>query len=338
MSDVDDGEVSTETIYTGPVPPFPAGLRALDEIGDELADEIGRKDALEAEKASVMKDYNQRIGVLEARCSELAANYREAKEPASYDYENGWKHIFDGHTQQYLRSEHIPANRQPSLPATDETIGNTPITVTPVATFDRLTVGSVWEHEMEGVCQIRALEDGSVYYTSEDLNVPHQMGTRDAWNAWPAHPREVPELAVGQVWCVGGGIAVITALDDVAACVRVGTDQGDAVDTRYSRLSFCAAAARQLQPLTVADLQVGTRVRLDAGPVVEVKAVVGSESEESILIEYEEASGDHAAGDQEQVGIDRFVGGEVMALSAASLPEKRKRGRPRKQPATAAEV
>lgn len=145
-----DPEVTTAPAYTGPIPEYPVGLRALEEIADELAEQKGKQDALEAEKASVMKDYSQRIGVLDARVSELAANYREAKEPVSWDYEGGWKHIFDGHTQRYLRTEHIPAVKQTAIPKTEETISNgeaivviepEQITIEQI-TIEQLTVGT----------------------------------------------------------------------------------------------------------------------------------------------------------------------------------------------------
>ena len=225
---------ATDTPAVEPIAPpvMPTSGRSLDEIGHELAHTDGEKRDLESQKAEVMKDYNKRIGVLDARCAELAAEYLAAERPETYDYKAGLKYVWDGRTGKLLETislgsmVQLPLVERPQQP--------------PRATFQELVDGKVWEHEEHGFVRILAVLEDSVRVQTEDLDEDEagiEIGRAD-WDANEAHPREVPELEIGQVWYLGGRELTITVLDDRAACVTWSDTEQPG---RVSRLSFCGA-------------------------------------------------------------------------------------------------
>jgi hypothetical protein len=225
---------ATDTPAVEPIAPpvMPTSGRSLDEIGHELAHTDGEKRDLESQKSDVMKDYNKRIGVLDARCAELAAEYLAAERPETYDYKAGLKYVWDGRTGKLLETislgsmVQLPLVERPQQP--------------PRATFQELVDGKVWEHEEHGFVRILAVLEDSVRVQTEDLDEDEagiEIGRAD-WDATRSHPREVPELEIGQRWVVDDRELTITVLDDRSACVTWSDTEEPG---RVARLSFCGA-------------------------------------------------------------------------------------------------
>jgi len=108
-------EPKPETAYddTGaPQPPPGLGLR-LAEIGHEWADTDRQLIEKEAEKSTVVKSYTKAIDILDARCRQLAADYREAEWPETYDYKRGLKHVWNGRTGRLVRTEELGSYQVP---------------------------------------------------------------------------------------------------------------------------------------------------------------------------------------------------------------------------------
>lgn len=213
-------------------PVMPVQSKSLDEIAHEMAKTDRDKRDLESQKAEVMKDYNKRIGVLDARCAELASEYLATERPESYDYKSGWKYVWDGKTGQLL--ERVQLGSMVQLPLVERQAE------APKPTFAALVDGCVWEHDVHGYVRILAVLEDSVRVRTEDLDEDEagiEIGRAD-WDANEAHPREVPELEIGQVWYLGGRELTITVLDDRAACVTWSDTEQPG---RVSRLSFCGA-------------------------------------------------------------------------------------------------
>lgn len=110
-----DEPAAPETQYGDddePQPPVGIGGR-LAEIGHEWADTDQQLVAKEAEKSTVVKQYTKEIGILESRCRQLAAEYREAEWPATYDYKRGLRHVWNGRTGRLARTEKLGSYQVP---------------------------------------------------------------------------------------------------------------------------------------------------------------------------------------------------------------------------------
>jgi hypothetical protein len=134
-----------ETTYDAddePQPPPGIGSR-LAEIGHEWAETDAQLVAKEAEKSTVVKQYSKEIDILESRCRQLAAEYREAEWPETYDYKRGIKHVWNGRTGRIARTEKLGSYQapldfdRPSKPPVE-------VTVTPAALTE--SVAEVLEH------------------------------------------------------------------------------------------------------------------------------------------------------------------------------------------------
>lgn len=95
-----------------PQPPVGIGGR-LAEIGHEWADTDAQLVAKESEKSTVVKQYTKEIDILESRCRQLAAEYREAEWPVTYDYRKGIKHVWNGRTGRLARTEKLGSYQVP---------------------------------------------------------------------------------------------------------------------------------------------------------------------------------------------------------------------------------
>ena len=260
-----------EVIEIAP-PVMPTSGRPLDEIAHEMANTDREKRALEGEKSEVMKDYNKRIGLLDAKCAELASEYLSAERPETYDYKAGFKFVWDGRTGKLV--DKVALGPMVQLPLT-ERAPEAPQEQQPTrSTFSDLVDGKVWEHEEHGYCRILAVLEDSVRVQTEDLD-EDDAGieiSRADWDAHEAHPREVPELEIGQVWVIDGRECIITGLDDFAALVTWTEDDEPA---RIARLSFCGASKPSSDDDTSAipELAEGQHWRLAAGDLVTITAV-----------------------------------------------------------------
>jgi len=114
-----------------PQPPVGIGGR-LAEIGHEWADTDQQLVAKESEKSTVVKQYTKEIDILESRCRQLAAEYREAEWPVTYDYRKGIKHVWNGRTGRLARTEKLGSYQ---VPLDLDHPGKPPVevTVTPAA-------------------------------------------------------------------------------------------------------------------------------------------------------------------------------------------------------------
>lgn len=110
---------ATDTPAVEPIAPpvMPTSGRSLDEIGHEMADAQAQLDDLEAAKAAVVKDYGKRIGIVGARVSQLAAEYRQAERREEIDYSEGVVNVFSIRTGELLASRPLAdSERQVILP------------------------------------------------------------------------------------------------------------------------------------------------------------------------------------------------------------------------------
>jgi hypothetical protein len=111
----DPAPASTDEPIAPPV--MPTSGRSLDEIGHEMADAQAQLDDLEAAKAAVVKDYGKRIGIVGARVSQLAAEYRQAERREEIDYSEGVVNVFSIRTGELLASRPLAdSERQVILP------------------------------------------------------------------------------------------------------------------------------------------------------------------------------------------------------------------------------
>lgn len=95
-----------------PQPPVGIGSR-LAEIGHEWADTDAQLAAKESEKSTVVKQYSKEIDILESRCRQLAAEYRAAEWPETYDYRKGIKHVWNGRTGRLARTDQLGSYQVP---------------------------------------------------------------------------------------------------------------------------------------------------------------------------------------------------------------------------------
>jgi hypothetical protein len=94
----------------------PATPRTFDDVAHDMAKVQGQLDELEGEKAVVMKDYGKRIGVLESKVSQLAAEYRALERREEFDYTEGVCRVYCGHTGALLETRPIAdSERQMTL-------------------------------------------------------------------------------------------------------------------------------------------------------------------------------------------------------------------------------
>lgn len=108
----EDPKPETSYIDDEPQPPPGIGTR-LAEIGHEWAEEDAQLVAKEAEKKTVVSSYTKAIDILESRCRQLAAEYREAEWPETYDYKRGIKHVWNGRTGRIARTEKLGSYQVP---------------------------------------------------------------------------------------------------------------------------------------------------------------------------------------------------------------------------------
>lgn len=276
---------------------------SVPEMTARLCATIRKRTQKDSERKAAAAAYKEEIDRFDAIIKDLGSRIEEADLEEAPDYEAGVMRYRSKTTGQL-----VPGRDRPLLDADkqQELDFDRPSRPPRKETFSDLRDGKIWEHDQYGVVRILAVLEDSVRVQTENLDEPAEgieIGRAD-WNGNDAHPREVPELAVGQAWVLSDTRATITALDDRAACCDVSTDQGDTVSDRRSRLQFCAAASRQLH---IPELEVGRRFWLDenSGPVVEVKAIVKTDTEESVLVEYDDER-------QEQVPRGRFAGACLM--------------------------
>lgn len=145
-----------ETTYDAddePQPPPGIGSR-LAEIGHEWAETDAQLVAKEAEKSTVVKQYTKEIDVLESRCRQLAAEYREAEWPETYDYKRGIKHVWNGRTGRLVRIEKLGSYQAPlDFDRPSKPPVAVEVTITPAVPSEPVAdvVEPVTEGEAEGV-------------------------------------------------------------------------------------------------------------------------------------------------------------------------------------------
>jgi hypothetical protein len=310
--------------------PLPPAGRTLAEIGHEWAETDNRLRDKENEKRRVMSDYNDEIGKLDSRCAELAAEYRAAEFPETYDYKHGVKHVWDGRTRTILRTERLAPETPIEAAAKGERIENKPITVAPPKeTFSQLQDGKLWEHDEHGVCRVLAVLEDSVRVHTEDLDEADEgieIGRAD-WNAHNAYPREMTELELSSYWRVLDRPCIVTASDDEAACV---TWLDNSSDGRVSRLTFAGETAKRVQ---LPD--VGKRVWLDN------KGMIGEgDGAQSAVVTVDGPEVDgHVPctqswdGQQAQIELSRLMAGEVLMDAPARKGKRAKKGNGAAEPA-----
>jgi hypothetical protein len=249
--------------------------------------------------------------VLDARCAELAAEYREAEYPVTYNYGRRERYLWDGRTGLLLETIKIEGDTPIERMAPDGIV-NTPITVMPPAkTFSQLTAGKVWEHDQYGIVQVVSVDSDSVTVETTDADEGPgglTIGCVD-WDAHNAYPREVPSLEVGQWWVVDQSTVLIETIDDGGVCVqRYPVGEGDPDSVKLNRLWFSAEGSKMLV------LEIGERYWLDnhTGPVVTLQ---GAEVDGHCLCSPKD-------GEQEQVEVRRLYLGSKM-MPEVEVPKKR---------------
>lgn len=248
---------------------------------------LWRDRAMEKQQASEdAKEHSDEIKRIEGEIDKLVQKLEELDIEEIPNHERGLVEYRSKSTGKLIRTRPmVAADRQGKLPF-DKSKQAPPEEPAPAKkeTFSDLRDGKIWEHDQYGCVRILAVLDESVRVQTEDLHEPAEgieIGKAD-WNANAAYPREVPELAVGQRWQMGGDtIATITALDDFAACYDAQVGSGDPTSCRVSRLWFCAADVRQVTDSVIVPgtIEVGKHYRLmdegiaDGNRLVTVTAV-----------------------------------------------------------------